>query len=267
MKRILTLFLAALLCGTTACTSAPAGSDPSDVSVILNVGDDLREPVVLQEDSKEYVCENGKVAMTSLIQYDVLKDGAINSAAIPAINARIAEEAARLRAEADEMSKPAVSAEENGELARAYFANYTISAVFLTDAYVVFTEEGEIYSGGMHPQDSLSAFNFSAQDGAELTLDDLFVQDAGVYLPRLRTEVTRQIETKRLAGEEDGSLFYENYADALVLTTFEKRWYLTADGLCLVFAPYEIAPYTAGVLTFTVPYDAIADLLADKKIG
>ena len=39
------------------------------------------------------------------------------------------------------------------------------------------------------------------------------------------------------------------------------NWYFTADGLCFFFSPYEIAPYSSGVVTAEIPYDKLNGIL------
>lgn len=41
------------------------------------------------------------------------------------------------------------------------------------------------------------------------------------------------------------------------------NWYFTQEGICFYFAPYEIAPNSAGTIAVTVPYSELAGLLND----
>lgn len=42
-----------------------------------------------------------------------------------------------------------------------------------------------------------------------------------------------------------------------------SSWYFSSTGLCFYFAPYEIAPYSAGTIISEVPYDRLSGLLND----
>lgn len=41
-------------------------------------------------------------------------------------------------------------------------------------------------------------------------------------------------------------------------------WYFSDDGLCFYFAPYEIAPFSAGVVISQISYEALGGLLRDE---
>jgi hypothetical protein len=57
-------------------------------------------------------------------------------------------------------------------------------------------------------------------------------------------------------------LLYDASVDNLPLPQFPP--YFTADGLAFVYQQYEIAPYAAGMPSFTIPYDDIRPLLTDE---
>lgn len=40
-------------------------------------------------------------------------------------------------------------------------------------------------------------------------------------------------------------------------------WYFTTTGLCFFFSPYDIAPYSYGVVTAEIPYSSLAGLMND----
>ena len=64
----------------------------------------------------------------------------------------------------------------------------------------------------------------------------------------------------------EGDYLYENYA-VIVNQRFntdprtDENWYFSQSGLCFYFAPYEIAPYTSGVITAEIPYEKLTGLL------
>lgn len=40
-------------------------------------------------------------------------------------------------------------------------------------------------------------------------------------------------------------------------------WYFSPDGLCFFFSPYDIAPYSSGVVVAEIPYEKLAGILKD----
>jgi hypothetical protein len=63
-------------------------------------------------------------------------------------------------------------------------------------------------------------------------------------------------------------MLYSDYAYVVseLFTTNKpvENWYFTANGLCFYFAPYEIAPYSAGTIIAEIPYSELTGLLKDE---
>ena len=71
-----------------------------------------------------------------------------------------------------------------------------------------------------------------------------------------------------LAQYEKEEMLFPNYATLISNMFYTNRpvenWYFGQSGLCFFFNPYEIAPYSSGMLISTVPYDALSGLLKDS---
>ena len=70
-----------------------------------------------------------------------------------------------------------------------------------------------------------------------------------------------------LAQYEADEVLFPDYAQ-LIADMFStnrpvENWYFAPDGLCFFFNPYEIAPYSAGLIVSKVPYDTLSGLLKD----
>lgn len=118
------------------------------------------------------------------------------------------------------------------------------------------------YTGGSHPDYSCVSANYNLITGESLTLgsiltgvdsvstlkqlvlDDLKNQAEEKYL---RTGYEAQVN-QRFAGEE----------------SYDDDWYFSDEGLCFYFAPYEIAPYSSGVIIAQVPYEKLIGIIADE---
>lgn len=91
------------------------------------------------------------------------------------------------------------------------------------------------------------------------------VQLKDVLVPEYSAETLSGLIVESLKGLSEQGMLYSDYAyvigDMFSSNTPIKSWYLSGEGLCFYFAPYEIAPYNMGFVTATVPYTALADLL------
>ena len=272
MKRFITFLAVLSLLLLAGCADTP----PASSSVSENISSPTDAPIsssstgssdTIVEDYKDYRSAAGKVIMTSTISYERLVSDAVPSLAADTINTAIATLAANLRNAADLRGAEAINDhKENASLA-AYYEVQEIVLAHVCEKSVSYTLRSTIYSGGMHSQDSDTTLNFDAQTGLQLTLDDVFDVTPDIYLPRLHAEILRIIDGEKLTAEPAEFLYYENYSEVLSANFFTDKWYLTDDTLYLIYQPYEIAPYTAGVITFAVPYSAIADILENTQVG
>ncbi len=130
--------------------------------------------------------------------------------------------------------------------ALAFYADYEI---FRNDLrFVSLAQKIYQYTGGAHGNSWLTASTVHLQSGKSLQLTDLFV-DGADFAPRLS-------ETVRRAGA----------ARKLPLWGFkgigpDSPFYLSDEGVVLFFQPYEVAPYSEGIVRILVPYGDISDIM------
>ena len=104
---------------------------------------------------------------------------------------------------------------------------------------------GYFYGGGAHGTPYYAALNFNSQTGETLKLSDIV--DDGAFLGQL---VQAQLEEEYrdvnfYASAED--YFTDLDSDAIV-------WTLDRSGLTIWFGVYELAPYSEGSLSVTIPF-------------
>ena len=118
------------------------------------------------------------------------------------------------------------------------------------------------YAGGAHPSHESVSVTYDLSTGNVLLLSDLF--HTGVSASDLSPLV---IEGLDLISQE--KQLYSDYT-ATVEERFgqgldvEAGWYLSGEGLCIYFSPYDIAPYAAGTITATIPYSQLNGILRDE---
>lgn len=117
------------------------------------------------------------------------------------------------------------------------------------------------YSGSPHPETVFSALNYDLVTGKALKLGDVLTEAAS-----MDTLLHQVLEV--LKEQEDTLKLYEGYEKTVSATfagnALQRSWYFTGTGLCFYFAPYEIAPYAAGVVAAEIPYSQLAGIVRDR---
>jgi len=106
------------------------------------------------------------------------------------------------------------------------------------------------FTGGAHGNTVRSADTWDMSRGTLLRLSDLF--KAGYDY---RTVIIRTIENEALRRQETGQVPYLDDLEENIVKFFdEKNFYLSEIGVVIFYPLYTIAPYVAGIQTFTVPW-------------
>ncbi len=116
------------------------------------------------------------------------------------------------------------------------------------------------YDGNAHPYDARDSVTYSMISGNALTLQQILT-------PECTAKALGVLITGALSSY--GDILYGDYPyivdDSLRgLKGNVENWYLSDKGLCFYFAPYEIAPYSVGVVTAEIPYEKLPGILSDE---
>lgn len=117
------------------------------------------------------------------------------------------------------------------------------------------------FSGGMHGSKSCVAANYDMMTGDILTLGSIMHMDA-------TKEDFIKIIIEKLESNADFLGLYSGFEEGVqsrlsVDEHLYEDFYFTTTGLCFFFAPYEIAPYTSGIITVEIPYNELPGLIYD----
>lgn len=115
------------------------------------------------------------------------------------------------------------------------------------------------FTGGNHPNLATYSVTYDCKTGKALEIEDT-LRD-GISVKTLSSAVN-----KALSAQSDH--LYDDY-EALVGKAFADEainWYLSQEGLCFHFAPYAIGPYSSGVVTATLPYSQLSDIMKEAYI-
>ena len=119
-----------------------------------------------------------------------------------------------------------------------------------SDASVVYNQKGYIsfvvfydiyYEGAAHGLTVLKGYTFETANGRLLRLRDLY-DITGPGRTIINNEIIRQVEEQQIGLFEPFAGIGDN-----------PEFYLVPDNVVIVYNPYEIAPYAAGILEFPIP--------------
>ncbi len=137
-----------------------------------------------------------------------------------------------------------------------YENNITVSVIRCDSSIFSFVIDDFVYLGGAHGGTTVEGYTFDAKTGAQLEAadycnEDTFAEDAKNFI----------LDTISNSSEEAKSgLFDTSYSDTIT-EMFESEvlptHYMDNRGVTFVFQQYDIAPYAAGLISFTMPFSMI----------
>lgn len=119
--------------------------------------------------------------------------------------------------------------------------------------------ESVLHQGKNHPVIECETLNYSMITGEVLTLGSI-LQDSSAH-EKLQDALLFSAES---AAEE--KQLYSDYPQ-IIADRFKRNistdedWFFTSSGLAFFFDPYEIAPYTSGIVTLEIPYERLLGIL------
>lgn len=133
----------------------------------------------------------------------------------------------------------------------------SVRKVYDTDKVVTFLTESYTYLGGAHGGTAVSAASFRKSDGRRFGSDILKDRYSETFTEAVKDGLKRYFKVRSDADLEACLLDVKVYDIPLP----QNPPYFTQDGLTFVYQQYEIAPYAAGMPTFSIPYDVARGFL------
>ncbi len=130
-----------------------------------------------------------------------------------------------------------------------YFDELIFTAVRADSNVVSFLETSQYYIGGAHGMYYYSGLNYDTRTGERINFADLsanadaFRQDTLAFIHDLAATAAYQGIMWGNDADEQQEILYQ-----------DERWYLSTSGLVLFSNPYELGPFFAGEIEFTIPY-------------
>ena len=271
MKKLLTGFLSACLVLTLIGCSQPSDKVPASTSpsatqqdpVRSEPVDDLQEPqltrsmhaLALPVTTEEVFSKDGTLlfSLTHQNPQVTLEDPALSNEITKDFQSRIQQN----YSDAQTIAKEAETDFPETELWANYFLNVTYTPTRLDQNILSLFGNQVAFRGGAHPYVITESVTYDLQSGQTLTLDDILCD--GYDRETLLSMVLRALEDKA----DELSYDYQDILTARFTDTETviEDWYFSKTGLCFHFAPYDIAPYSAGTVIAEIAYDDLAQLL------
>ncbi len=142
-----------------------------------------------------------------------------------------------------------------------YLYNITYSPMRMDQGVLSLLGNCVTYSGTSHPERLSMSASYDLVTGDVLTLGSIMSAQA-------TTERFCELVLEELDKVKEEKFLYDGYENT-VKQRFSKDesqdqdWYFSTKGLCFYFVPYEIAPYSSGVIVVEISYEKLSGLLYD----
>lgn len=115
------------------------------------------------------------------------------------------------------------------------------------------------YSGGIHADTVGRSITYDLISGQPLSLSDIFTDS-------FNTEYVCSLVLKALSSQESLFTGYKSTVSQRFDKDFlkDEDWFFSNTGLCFFFSPYEIAPYSSGIIFAEIPYAKLSGIMQDK---
>lgn len=146
-----------------------------------------------------------------------------------------------------------------------YCSEVTAEVVRIDDDIFSVIQSYYSFAGGAHPAHGSYSIHLDPVRGSTITLQNV-LKDVEGAPDIIRNAVFKEYPDMKETIEEYGS--WNDYEDEKMSDPFYRMlaedtycFELNEEGLYINFSPYQIAPYAAGYLEVTLPYDEYPDLV------
>ena len=142
-----------------------------------------------------------------------------------------------------------------------YLCHITYSPTRIDQGVLSLFGSNVTYTGASHPDRTCVSANYDLITGDILTLGSILTHvDAVEPLCQLVIEKLDALADEKYLRNGYQDTVYQRFAGE---ESYDEDWYFSDVGLCFYFAPYEIAPYSSGVIIAGIPYSELAGIIAD----
>ncbi len=177
------------------------------------------------------------------------------------INSSLAELYVRFGADAEYTRRVAEDQTDGEQIALSYYCAPSVTRCDTRVLSAVFDVSQDI--GGIHADSTRTSRSYNADNGSLLTLADIAKNEE-----QLKTFIKNYV-IGLAAGDdykEGGvSILFDDFESTINdLVDAGANWYFSDGGLVFYANPYDIAPYSRGVLLFEIPYSALEEFIDES---
>ena len=174
------------------------------------------------------------------------------------INSSLAELYVRFGADAEYTQRVAEDQTDGEQIALSYYCAPSVTRCDTRVLSAVFDVSQDV--GGIHADSTRTSRSYNADNGSLLTLADIAKNEE-----QLKTFIKNYV-IGLAAGDdykEGGvSILFDDFESTINdLVDAGANWYFSDGGLVFYANPYDIAPYSRGVLLFEIPYSALEEFI------
>lgn len=108
------------------------------------------------------------------------------------------------------------------------------------------------FTGGAHGSTIRASNTWELCLGTPLFLENFFPPGTD-FRPFVTDEIIRQAEPI----QRNEVIYFDDYKTLIIENFNEDSFYLSPGGITIYYQQYEIAPYSTGIVEFTIPYSSI----------
>lgn len=207
--------------------------------------------ITMRKTSKIYQYNNTEIVKLT-IEYPEITLASSPEAA-EHINEEIALQVNEYAKSADELYQEAVETyddfQKEGYPFHPWEAYWQLQVTYNAHGLLSLYTDQYVYSGGAHGNTLRSSATWELTQGGLRTLDSFY--ESGFDYQSLVLETILKQARENLAQEP--YIYFEEYQDSIKGCFNPQSFYLTPDGLVIYYQQYEIAPYSTGIVEFTIP--------------
>ncbi|MBK7635753.1 MAG: DUF3298 domain-containing protein [Saprospiraceae bacterium] len=136
----------------------------------------------------------------------------------------------------------------------------SVDSVFQNPKVLCLSVNGYTFLGGAHPNTFTTFHNFDKATGKTLTLNDI-ISDMEAFRKIAETEFRKNQELTENQDLEEAGYFFDNGVYSL-----PSQFAVTDKGLMMFYNAYEAAAYVVGQISFTIPYDALDQVVKMDRV-
>lgn len=135
---------------------------------------------------------------------------------------------------------------------------FMLTPLFFNSRYLSFNLSEYAYTGGAHGMQHNSIINIDRNSGDIITLESFLKKESDSILTAVITShIKDKLKLQKGASLKEAGFFTDSIPPA-------SNYAITPYGIVFIYNPYEIGPYSMGIVSVFIPEKELKDLLTEK---